>query len=191
MKNRYEILGISSSATPEEIKKAYRTLALKYHPDRNPGDKKAEEKFKELAAAYEILSDPEKRREYDEAVAGRVPFGAGPRGPFGPGGRAQAESDVESMSIDEILRRFGGIRLLHACPCQLALAAVDHGHGNIVQGLTVLIAQGRIGKAGEEQGQGKPPQPPAAAARKGRDCNESKTRSPQKRKPNQGQKRRE
>jgi molecular chaperone DnaJ len=109
MKNHYKILGVSSSATPEEIKKAYRTLALKHHPDRNPGDKKAEEKFKELAGAYEILSDPEKRREHDDAVAGRTPSGAGPRGPFGPGGRAHAESNVESMSIDEILRRFGGI----------------------------------------------------------------------------------
>jgi len=109
MRNPYEILGVRSAATSEEIKKAYRTLALKYHPDRNPGDKKAEEKFKELAAAYEILSDSEKRREYDDALAGRVPSGAGRRGPSRPGGPAQAEPDVESMSIDEILRRFGGI----------------------------------------------------------------------------------
>ncbi len=57
MKNHYEILGVPSTATPEEIKKAYRALALKHHPDRNPGDRKAEEKFKELAGAYEILSD--------------------------------------------------------------------------------------------------------------------------------------
>ena len=90
MKNYYQVLGVSSSATPEEIKKAYRTLALKHHPDRNPGDKKAEERFKELAGAYEILSDPEKRREYDDALAGRAPSGAGPRGPFGSGGPAHA-----------------------------------------------------------------------------------------------------
>jgi molecular chaperone DnaJ len=109
MKDHYKTLGVRSSATPEEIKKAYRILALKYHPDRNPGDPRAEEMFKELAGAYEILSDPEKRREYDDAVAGRTPSGAGHRGPFGPGGPAHAESDVESMSIDEILRRFGGI----------------------------------------------------------------------------------
>jgi molecular chaperone DnaJ len=109
MKNHYEILGVSSSATPKEIKKAYRTLALKYHPDRNPGDKSSEEKFKELARSYEILSNPEKRREYDDALAGRAPSGTGPGGPFGPGGAAPFESDGPSMSIDEILRRFGGI----------------------------------------------------------------------------------
>jgi molecular chaperone DnaJ len=109
MKNYYEILGVSSSATPEEIKKAYRILAHKFHPDKNPGDKKAEEKFKKLAGAYEILSNTEKRREYDDALAGRAPFGAGNGEPSGPGGPAPFASDVESMSIDEILRRFGGI----------------------------------------------------------------------------------
>ncbi|MBP6059857.1 MAG: molecular chaperone DnaJ [Candidatus Saccharicenans sp.] len=61
----YEILGISRSASPEEIKKAYRQAALKYHPDRNPGDKESEEKFKEAAEAYSILIDPEKRAIYD------------------------------------------------------------------------------------------------------------------------------
>lgn len=62
----YAILGVSRDASQEEIKKAYRRLALKYHPDRNPGDKEAEEKFKEIGRAYEILSDPQKRAAYDQ-----------------------------------------------------------------------------------------------------------------------------
>ena len=62
----YEVLGVERTADADEIKKAYRRLALKYHPDKNPGDKTAEEKFKELGEAYEILSDPQKRALYDE-----------------------------------------------------------------------------------------------------------------------------
>lgn len=65
MKDYYKILGVSRDATIDEIKKAYRRLALKYHPDRNPGDKEAEEKFKEINEAYAVLSDPEKRKQYD------------------------------------------------------------------------------------------------------------------------------
>lgn len=61
----YEILGISRTATEVEIKKAYRQKAIEYHPDKNPGDKQAEENFKEAAEAYEVLSDPEKRARYD------------------------------------------------------------------------------------------------------------------------------
>ena len=79
----YKTLGVSKKATDEEIKKAYRKLARKYHPDRNQGDEKAEEKFKEISAAYDVLSDSEKRKEYDEG--GQFASFGGPVGPF-PGG---------------------------------------------------------------------------------------------------------
>src|SRR6516162_7828876 len=61
----YEVLGINRDASPDDIKKSYRQMALKFHPDRNPGDDEAPKKFKEAAEAYEILSDPEKRQRYD------------------------------------------------------------------------------------------------------------------------------
>jgi len=65
-KDYYEVLGVPKNAAEADIKKAYRKLALKYHPDRNPGDKKAEESFKEAAEAYAVLSDPQKRAQYDQ-----------------------------------------------------------------------------------------------------------------------------
>ncbi|MCM1292867.1 MAG: molecular chaperone DnaJ [Bacteroides sp.] len=96
----YEVLGVSKNATPEELKKAYRKLAIKYHPDKNQGDKAAEEKFKEAAEAYDVLSDPEKRQKYDQ-------FGhsMGPQG-F-PGGGAGFSSS--GMSMDDIFSMFGDI----------------------------------------------------------------------------------
>ena len=83
----YEVLGVDKSASAEEIKKAYRKTAMKYHPDRNPGDKEAEEKFKEAAEAYEVLSDGDKKARYDQfGFAGVDPnYGAGQGGAYGSG----------------------------------------------------------------------------------------------------------
>lgn len=92
----YEVLGVAKNAEAAEIKKAYRKLALQYHPDRNPGDKEAEEKFKEAAEAYDVLSNEEKRRRYDQF--GHAGMGAGAGG-FGGAG----------MSMDDIFAHFGDI----------------------------------------------------------------------------------
>ena len=83
----YEVLGVNKDASADDIKKAYRKAAMKYHPDRNPGDKTAEEKFKEAGEAYEVLSDADKRARYDQyGFAGVDPnFGAGGAGYGGAG----------------------------------------------------------------------------------------------------------
>ena len=92
----YEILDVSKSATAEEIKKAYRKKAIQYHPDKNPGDKAAEEKFKEAAEAYEVLSDENKRARYDQF--GHAGMSSSASGGFGGG-----------MSMDDIFSQFGDI----------------------------------------------------------------------------------
>lgn len=97
----YEVLGVSKTATPDELKKAYRKLAVKYHPDKNPGDKQAEEKFKEAAEAYNVLSDPDKRQKYDQ-------FGHS-MGPQGFPGGGSYEYSGGGMSMDDIFSMFGDI----------------------------------------------------------------------------------
>lgn len=91
-KDYYETLGVSRSATEEEIKKAFRRLAVKYHPDKNPGDKKAEEHFKEINEAYAVLSDAQKRRTYD--TFGHAGPGGGFDFDFGAGGFGDVFSDI-------------------------------------------------------------------------------------------------
>ena len=91
----YEVLGVSKNASEDEIKKAYKKMAIKYHPDRNPGDKEAEEKFKEAAEAYDVLRDPQKRARYDQFG----PEGVNGAGGFGGGG----------MNMDDIFSMFGDI----------------------------------------------------------------------------------
>ena len=100
----YEVLEVSKTATEDEIKKAYRKKAIQYHPDRNPGDKVAEEKFKEAAEAYEVLSNPDKRAQYDQFGFAGVSGAAGNGGPFGGGFSGGA-----GMSMDDIFSMFGDI----------------------------------------------------------------------------------
>ncbi|MFM6924913.1 MAG: molecular chaperone DnaJ [Ferruginibacter sp.] len=94
----YEILGVSKSSSQDEIKKAYRKVAMQFHPDRNPGDKVAEEKFKEAAEAYEILSDADKRAQYDRFGHQAFSPGRGGGGSYGGG-----------MNMDDIFSQFGDI----------------------------------------------------------------------------------
>jgi molecular chaperone DnaJ len=99
----YEVLEVSKNATPDEIKKAYRKKAIQYHPDRNPGDKTAEEKFKEAAEAYEVLSNPDKRAQYDQFGFAGMSGAAGNGGPFGGG------FSGGGMSMDDLFSMFGDI----------------------------------------------------------------------------------
>lgn len=95
----YEVLGVDKKATDDQIKRAYKKMAIKYHPDRNPGNKEAEEKFKEAAEAYDVLRDPQKRQRYDQ-------FGPDA---FSPGANAGGAYGGAGMSMDDIFSMFGDI----------------------------------------------------------------------------------
>ena len=102
----YAVLGVDKKAPHDEIKKAYRKLAREYHPDRNPGDKAAEARFKEISAAWDVLGDADKRKDYDRARAN--PF-AGGGNPFGAGGASGGQGGFDGGSFSDILSNlFGG-----------------------------------------------------------------------------------
>ncbi|HET9677554.1 MAG TPA: J domain-containing protein, partial [Solirubrobacterales bacterium] len=172
----YKTLGVSKKASEDEIKKAYRKLARKWHPDRNPGDEAAEEKFKEISAAYDILGDPEKRKEYDEGSVfpgfgsgGQAPFGTGPGGfggfDFGDilggmfnrgGGRAQTQQvrgrDLETevpLTFDQAIN---GAQISVTVP-KSSRCSTCHGSG-AKPGTAPTTCPRCEGRGVESQGQG-------------------------------------
>ena len=113
----YEVLGVQKNANADEIKKAYRKAAIQYHPDKNPGDKEAEEKFKEAAEAYDVLSNPDKRARYDQfghaGMSGAAGGGAGGFGGFSGGGSRWRISSRSSAIFSADISAAGSARRRH------------------------------------------------------------------------------
>ncbi len=113
-KDYYQVLGVPKNATAAEIKKAYRKLAQQFHPDANPGNKDAEERFKEISSANDVVGDEEKRKSYDQ-VREMAASGYGPGGPAGPGpggwpgGPGAVHYETADFDIGDLLRGFGGV----------------------------------------------------------------------------------
>ena len=131
----YEVLEVEKTATVEEIKKAYRKKAIQYHPDKNPGDKTAEEKFKEAAEAYDVLSNPDKRARYDQFGHAGLGGAAGNGGPFGGFSGGMSMDDIFSMFGDIFGGHSGGEDVVHtvevSAVLEVSAEAVEHNNNAV------------------------------------------------------------
>lgn len=162
-KNYYEVLGVSKKAGIDEIKKAYRQLALKYHPDKNPDNKEAEDKFKAAAEAYGVLSDTRKRQEYDNPTpesfggVGFNPFGGGSFNPFGSRPQQRhPDSPVRGADLKILVgvsfakMLFGGEQVLNVSynnPCSVCngRGATKFESCDVCKGIGQIIQQQQLG----------------------------------------------
>ena len=134
----YEVLEGTKTATVEEIKKAYRKKAIQYHPDKNPGDKEAEEKFKEAAEAYDVLSNPDKRSRYDQFGHAGVSGAAGNGGPFGGfGGEGMSMDSPCSVTSSEV----AAVVSAAASEGSAVSVAVAVVHSNVAIGAVIYVSR--------------------------------------------------
>ncbi len=168
-KDYYQILGVDRGTALADIKKAYRKLARKYHPDLNPGDKTAEARFKEIQEAYSVLSDPKKRAQYDEfGATGHIPPSAGPGGPGGAGFEGFDFSDYGSSTFRDFFENLfgGGLRQDRTAPRgpergEDLQYAMTIGFEDAIRGVEARIRVNRLVPCGSCGGQGR-----ASSARK-------------------------